>query len=89
MLGKGGKERLVPTGEAALNWLARYLRDARPALLPHGGSMLFPSRLGRVMTRQTFWHAIKRYAERAGINKSLPAHATPCICHILWIMART
>ena len=74
VMGKGGKERLVPTGEAALNWLARYLRDARPTLLPHGGPMLFPSRLGRVMTRQTFWHAIKRYAQQAGIQQKVSPH---------------
>ena len=74
VMGKGSKERLVPTGEAALEWLARYLRDARPMLLPHGGSMLFPSRLGRTMTRQTFWHAIKRYALVAGIQQKVSPH---------------
>lgn len=74
VMGKGGKERLVPTGEAALDWLAVYLRDARSTLLPHGGPMLFPSRLGRVMTRQTFWHAIKRYAIIAGIQQKVSPH---------------
>jgi len=74
VMGKGNKERLVPTGEAALDWLARYLRDARPELLPGGGPMLFPSRRGRVMTRQTFWHAIRRYALRAGIQQKVSPH---------------
>ncbi|NCF43450.1 MAG: site-specific tyrosine recombinase XerD [Proteobacteria bacterium] len=74
VMGKGGKERLVPAGEASLAWLARYLRDARPTLLPHGGPMLFPSRLGRTMTRQTFWHAIKRYALLAGIDQKVSPH---------------
>ena len=74
VMGKGGKERLVPTGEAALDWLARYLRDARPELLPQGGSMLFPSRRGAVMARQTFWHAIKRYAFHAGIEQKVSPH---------------
>ena len=74
VVGKGNKERLVPTGENALDWLSRYLRDARLSLLPAGGSVLFPSRLGRVMTRQTFWHAIKKYTLQAGIQKSISPH---------------
>ncbi len=72
--GKGDKERLVPTGEAALLWLERYLQEARPVLLPQGGSVLFPSRLGRPMTRQTFWHAVKRYALTAGIAQKVSPH---------------
>jgi integrase/recombinase XerD len=74
VIGKGNKERLVPTGENALDWLSRYLRDARLSLLPAGGSVLFPSRLWRVMTRQTFWHAIKKYALQAGIQKNISPH---------------
>ena len=74
VVGKGNKERLVPMGENALDWLSRYLRDARLSLLPGGGSVLFPSRLGRVMTRQTFWHAIKKYALQAGIKKNISPH---------------
>jgi integrase/recombinase XerD len=74
VIGKGDKERLVPTGEAALHWLDRYLHEARPALLPQGGVVLFPSRLGRPMTRQTFWHAIKRYALMAGIAQKVSPH---------------
>ena len=74
VIGKGDKERLVPTGEAALHWLDRYLLEARPVLLPQGGAVLFPSRLGRPMTRQTFWHAIKRYALMAGIAQKVSPH---------------
>lgn len=74
VMGKGGKERVVPMGEAALNWIERYLRDARPELLPHGGAVLFPSRRGRMMTRQTFWYAIKRYAIQAGIDSKVSPH---------------
>lgn len=74
VVGKGNKERLVPIGETALDWLQRYIQDARQQLLPAGGSVLFPSRLGRTMTRQTFWHAIKRYAVAAGINKDISPH---------------
>ena len=74
VVGKGNKERLVPVGETALDWLQRYLREARQELLPTGGSVLFPSRRGRTMTRQTFWHAIKRYALAAGIQKDISPH---------------
>jgi integrase/recombinase XerD len=74
VVGKGNKERLVPVGETALDWLQHYIRDGRQELLRTGGSVLFPSRLGRAMTRQTFWHAIKRYAVAAGIQKSISPH---------------
>ena len=74
VVGKGNKERLVPVGETALDWLQRYLREARQELLPAGGNVLFPSRRGRTMTRQTFWHAIKRYALAAGIQKDISPH---------------
>lgn len=75
VMGKGSKERLVPTGEDALYWLQQYMQQARPVLL--GGAMsdvLFPSKRGTMMTRQTFWHRIKQYALRAGINKPLSPH---------------
>jgi integrase/recombinase XerD len=75
VMGKGSKERLVPTGEEALDWLQRYMKDGRPALL--GARMSdtrFPSRRGAVMTRQTFWYRIKIYAQRAGIRQSLSPH---------------
>ena len=75
VMGKGSKERLVPTGEEALDWLQRYMKDGRPALL--GARMsdtMFPSRRGSVMTRQTFWYRIKIYAQRAGIRQSLSPH---------------
>ncbi|SFM11826.1 site-specific tyrosine recombinase XerD [Marinobacter zhejiangensis] len=73
--GKGGKERLVPLGEEAVDWLLRYVRDARPVLLKGMVSDdLFPGRQARAMTRQTFWHRIKHYAARAGIHKHLSPH---------------
>ncbi len=73
--GKGGKERLVPLGEEALHWLSRYLREGRPELVAPGRTdALFPSRRGRFMTRQTFWHAIRRHARRAGIERHLSPH---------------
>lgn len=73
--GKGGRERLVPVGEVALGWMARYVAAARPQLLKGRPSdALFPSNRGRAMTRQTFWHAVKRYAARAGIERPISPH---------------
>lgn len=74
-VGKGNKERLVPLGEEALDWLQRYLFDSRPELL-HGFVCddLFPTRRGKAMTRQAFWHLIKRYAKQAEIEKALSPH---------------
>lgn len=73
--GKGGKERLVPVGDEALSWLARYLRGARAELL--GGqpaAALFPGRSARPLTRQAFWYAVKRHARRAGIDTGISPH---------------
>jgi integrase/recombinase XerD len=73
--GKGGKERLVPVGQEALGWIERYLADGRPALVEgRPSAVLFPSRFGRVMTRQTFWYAIKRHALKAGIQRQISPH---------------
>ena len=72
--GKGGKERLVPMGESALHWIQQFLGEGRAELLPGGGAVLFPSKRGRKMTRQTFWHAIKRYALKAGIQSNVSPH---------------
>lgn len=75
VVGKGNKERLVPMGEQALDWLEEYLEQARPILL--GGKtpdVVFPSQRGQKMTRQTFWHRIKIHAQTAGIRKPLSPH---------------
>jgi integrase/recombinase XerD len=75
VIGKGGKERLVPVGAEALSWLARYLANGRAQLLTGRQSdVLFPSRRGAAMTRQTFWHAVKRHAATAGITRELSPH---------------
>jgi integrase/recombinase XerD len=75
VLGKGSRERLVPIGEEALAWLARYLREARPALLSGKLSEdLFVTVRGHAMTRQAFWQLIKRYAVRAGIGRPISPH---------------
>lgn len=75
VFGKGSKERLVPVGEEALRWLQRYMAGPRAELLGSIPSdVLFPSRRGTQMTRQTFWYRIKIYSRRAGIRKHLSPH---------------
>lgn len=76
LYGKGGKERIVPIGESALDWLCRYLEEARPRLIEgHGmANALFVTARGGAMTRQAFWHAVKRYAREAGIRATLSPH---------------
>ena len=75
VLGKGGKERLVPMGEEALDWLIQYMRGPRIELLKgQSSNVLFPSNRSREMTRQTFWYRIKLYGERAGIQSHLSPH---------------
>ena len=73
--GKGSKERLVPFGEEASDWLDRYLSSGRAEIL--GGRLcdaLFPSRRAKAISRQAFWQAIKRYALRAGIPREISPH---------------
>jgi integrase/recombinase XerD len=75
ILGKGSKERLVPLGEEAIEWLRRYLQQARPALLGRKSSdALFLTGRGAAMTRQAFWHNLKRLGSRAIPGKSLSPH---------------
>ncbi len=75
ILGKGGKERLVPLGETALEVLEEYLVTVRLALLNDAqSSVVFPSLRGKEMTRQTFWHRIKLYAQRSGVRKNITPH---------------
>ncbi|QIZ77452.1 site-specific tyrosine recombinase XerD [Ferrimonas lipolytica] len=75
VIGKGGKERLVPMGEEAQSRIELYLREARGLLLGLGRSdVVFPSQRGTQMTRQTFWYRIKHYAQVAGISKPLSPH---------------
>ena len=75
VMGKGSKERLVPLGEEAVHWLKRYRGEARPRLLGRAASdALFVTARGAGMTRQAFWHNIKRYGARAVPGRSLSPH---------------
>ncbi|WP_413111261.1 site-specific tyrosine recombinase XerD [Thaumasiovibrio sp. DFM-14] len=69
VIGKGGKERLVPMGENAIYWMEQFLAQGRSALMGQvTGDVVFPSRRAKQMTRQTFWYRIKHYASEAGID---------------------
>jgi integrase/recombinase XerD len=75
IVGKGAKERLVPLGEEALNWIKRYLKEARPRILDkRAADAMFVTSRGGAMTRQSFWHLLKRYAARAGLAKPMSPH---------------
>lgn len=75
IMGKGGKDRLVPLGEEALYWIARYLERSRPELLgAKPCDALFVTARCAAMTRQSFWLLIKKYASTAQINVPLSPH---------------
>jgi len=75
IVGKGGRERLVPLGESALDAVEAYLKTARPDLLGQRISdYVFVTRRGTGMTRQAFWQLVKRYAKIAGIKAELSPH---------------
>ena len=74
-MGKGSKERLVPVGEEASEWLQRYMSRARPELAAGASSRpLFITRRGEAMSRQAFWYRLRHHALKAGINKTLSPH---------------
>ena len=75
VIGKGDRERLVPLGEPSMDWLERFLERGRADILgAKRSSALFPTSRGRAMTRQAFWHLVKRYAVRAGISRDISPH---------------
>jgi integrase/recombinase XerD len=75
VMGKGSKERLVPLGEEALDWIRCYLAEARAALLNNKVSnAMFVTARGEGMTRQMFWYLIKRHARHGGLNKPISPH---------------
>ena len=75
ILGKGNRERLIPLGDEAMRCLRDFLAVGRgEILLERTTEYLFPTRRGDRMTRQAFWHIIKRYAVKSGINRDLSPH---------------
>ena len=75
IVGKGNKERLVPLGEEALSWIKRYLKESRPRILGQRATdAMFVTGRGTAMTRQSFWHLIKRHAAHAALNKQISPH---------------
>lgn len=76
IVGKGDRERLIPLGDESQRWLKDFIDGPRmEILLERQTDYLFPTRRGDRMTRQAFWHIIKRYAEKAGIRKKLSPHS--------------
>ena len=75
VMGKGGKERLVPLGESAIEYLRQYMKQARTDLL-HGrqSDAVFITKRAQPMTRQAFWQMIKRYGLVAGVRTPLSPH---------------
>ena len=76
IVGKGDRERLIPLGEESQRWLREFIDGPRmEILLERQTDYLFPTRRGDRMTRQAFWHIIKRYAEKAGVRKKMSPHS--------------
>ena len=78
VIGKGDRERLVPVGDVALEWLARYLAWPRPAWLPADGDgaaqPLFVTPRGRRLARQSAWQVVRSAAEAAGLGDRVSPH---------------
>jgi integrase/recombinase XerD len=75
IIGKGNKERLVPLGEQAIDWIERYQKGARIDLLKQRQcDAMFVTARGSKMTRQAFWYIIKKHALKAGIQQGLSPH---------------
>ena len=75
IVGKGNRERLIPLGEEAVRWVGDFVRGPRAEiLLERQTDYMFPTRRGDRMTRQAFWHIIKRYATKAVVHKALSPH---------------
>jgi integrase/recombinase XerD len=76
IVGKGDRERLIPLGEESQRWLRDFIDGPRmEILLERQTDYLFPTRRGDRMTRQAFWHIIKRYADKGGIRKKMSPHS--------------
>ncbi|MEE8463485.1 MAG: site-specific tyrosine recombinase XerD [Gammaproteobacteria bacterium] len=75
VVGKGDKERLIPLGEESQRWLQTFIGGPRmEILLERQTDAVFPTRRGSCMTRQAFWHIIRRYAKKSGFGRKLSPH---------------
>ncbi len=75
-IGKGDKQRIVPLGHAAADWIQRYTREARPALLKHRKSpwLFVNAKAGGRLSRVGFWKLLKEYGIKAGVTRELSPH---------------
>ena len=75
-IGKGAKERIVPLGKESIQAIKKYLEEARPKSARSGreDTFLFLSRLGKKISRQSFWKLVKHYAKLARIKKNIRPH---------------
>ena len=73
-VGKGNKERLIPIGEQATDWVRRYQRTGRPALVKRASPRLFVNARGGPLSRVGFWKILKAYARRANLPRTLSPH---------------
>jgi integrase/recombinase XerD len=74
-IGKGNKQRLIPIGDTATDWVRRYQREARPTLLRKGASpRLFLNARGGALSRVGFWKILKGHARRAGLPRDVSPH---------------
>ncbi len=72
--GKGNKERIIPIGEFALEYLIKYVKEVRGKNVGFRSKYLFLNQRGGVISRQYFWKNMKKYAKRAGIEVSISPH---------------
>ena len=73
-IGKGDKERIVPIGQEAADWVQKYLAEARPKLVPKSSPWLFVNARGGPLSRVGFWKLLKEYGLKAGITRNISPH---------------
>ena len=73
-VGKGDKERLVPIGQEAADWVQKYLAEGRPKLVPKSSPWLFVNARGGPLSRVGFWKLLKEYGLKAGITRNISPH---------------
>ena len=74
VFGKGAKERKVPVGEFAMEYVNKYIDEVRPRYAKNGSKFLFLNRKGEPLSRVYFFKQIRKYAEQAGIKKTISPH---------------